>query len=261
MNWHSAIYVGSVMHRRLRPVGHTFRYRCFWLLLDLAELDALNARLRLFGHKCKRLFSFQPADHGDGTDTPLRTQVDRLLTASGIDLAGGAVKLLCMPRTLGYSFNPLSIYFCHHADGRLLALIHQVHNTFGGRHTYVMPVAPVRCDGATIVQRCGKSFYVSPFLGMDLRYDFRVRPPAKRVAVAIRASSPEGPMLDACLSGEHRPLTDGALLRAFLAVPAVSLKVIAAIHWEAVRLWWKGLQFHREPSSTRGSPLKPQSSP
>jgi len=233
----SALYVGSVVHRRLRPRAHEFRYRCFWLLIDLAELERLSARLRLFSHGRFNLFSFQARDHGDGGATPLREQIDRLLLEQGIELGGGAVRLLCMPRTLGYAFNPLSIYFCYRADGRLAALVHQVHNTFGERHAYVLPVT----GEETVKQACAKTFTVSPFLEMDLGYEFRIKPPLERVAVAIRAARAGATMLTACLSGTRRDLTDAALLRVFLAIPAATLKVIAAIHWEALRLWLKGV--------------------
>ena len=177
----SAIYVGSVMHRRLRPRPHRFRYRAFWLLLDLDELDHLSASLRWFSYNRRNLFSLFDTDHGDGTATPLRRQAEAQLASAGIALPGGRIALLCMPRTLGYSFNPLSIYFCYDADGRLSALIHQVHNTFGERHSYVLAV-----EGAqqTQHQRCRKKFYVSPFLDMDLTYDFRIcrsrGPPIRR---------------------------------------------------------------------------------
>ncbi|MGC2011685.1 MAG: DUF1365 family protein, partial [Pseudolabrys sp.] len=140
MNSRSALYVGSVMHRRVRPRVHKFRYRAFWFLVDLDELPEIAGRLRLFSHNRFNLFSFQDKDHGDGTATPLRAQVERQLGEAGIHLAGGPIRLLCMPRTLAYCFNPLSIYFCYRADGTLAALVYQVHNTFGERHSYAMLV-------------------------------------------------------------------------------------------------------------------------
>ena len=146
----SSLYVGSVMHRRTRPRVHHFRYAAFWLLLDLDELPRLSAKLRLLSHNGSNLFSIFDEDHGDGSSTPLRLQVERQLREAGVDTTGIRISLLCLPRTFGYCFNPLSIYFCHRADGALAALIYQVHNTFGERHSYVLPVGRslARCSSA-----------------------------------------------------------------------------------------------------------------
>jgi len=253
MTGSSSLYVGSVMHRRLQPRAHSFRYRAFWCLFDLDELPELSGRLRCFSHNRFNLFSLHDIDHGDGSATTLRKQAECLLAGAGVDLAGGPIRLLCMPRTWGWGFNPLSIYFCYRNDGQLAALIHQVHNTFGKRHSYVIPVS-----GDHEVQRhnCWKRFYVSPFLDMDLRYDFRIAGPDEGVRVGICASAPSGmPVLNAVLTGTRRPLTDRNLLLLAAAIPAVTLKVIAAIHWEALRLWFKGLRFQAPPNeaSTAGT--------
>lgn len=241
----SSIYVGSIMHRRLRPRRHHFRYRAYWLLLDLDEIETLSKRLRCFSYNGPNLFSFYDSDHGDGTKSPLRAQIDRQLCEAGIDISGGRVTLLCMPRMLGYCFNPLSIFFCHRDDGDLAAIVYQVHNTFAERHSYVIAVEGA---GNAVRQNCRKRFYVSPFLDMDLRYDFRIVGPDSRVAVAIAASGPEGPVLSAVLTGARRPLTDRNLASVFLRIPAVTLKVIAGIHWEALKLWIKRIGFRRRPA-------------
>jgi DUF1365 family protein len=247
MTLRSALYVGSVMHRRLRPHAHHFRYRAFWLLIDLDELPGLSKGLWLLSHNKFNLFSLHDADHGDGTSTPLRVQVERELGGAGLELGGGRISLLAMPRTLGCGFNPLSIYFCHRADGTLAALVYQVHNTFGERHSYVIPVQQV--SSRSVHQRCRKDFHVSPFLDMNLIYEFRVTGPNDRLAVGIRASTPSGPLLTAVLTGTRKALTDRALMRVGLAVPAVTAKVTAAIHWEALRLWLKGMRYRRKPAA------------
>ena len=244
MTVRSSLYTGSVMHRRLHPRRHRFRYRAFWLLLDLDELDALPRQLRWFSYNRPNVFSLYDRDHGDGSATPLRAQIAARLRDADIDIAGGRIDLLCMPRTLGYCFNPLSIFFCYRADGALAALIYQVHNTFSERHSYVIRVER---DGGSLRQRCRKLFYVSPFLDMDMRYDFRIEGPDERLVVGICASSSAGPMLSAVLSGDRQPLSDRALRRVFLTIPAVTLKVVAAIHWEAVRLWAKRIGVRRRP--------------
>ena len=240
MSFRSALYVGSVFHRRFAPRAHKFRYRLFWLLADLDELDALGAGLWTLSHNRANLFSLNDSDHGDGGSTPLRAQAEAKLREVGVDLAGGRIELLCTPRTLGYAFNPLSVYFCHRADGALAALIYQVHNTFGERHSYVLPAANGPGDTR---QSCDKQFFVSPFLPMGLRYEFHVTNPAETLTVAIKVGGPDGPSLWAALNGRRRELTDGALLRAALAIPAIGLKTMAAIHWEAMRLLAKGVPY------------------
>lgn len=251
MTLQSALYVGAVMHRRLRPTMHQFRYRAFWLLIDLDELPVWAARLRLFSHGRFNLFALHEADHGDGSATPLRVQAERQLSEAGIDIAGGPIRLLCMPRTLGYSFNPISIYFCHRRCGELVAIIYEVHNTFGERHSYVCSVEP-KIDA--VRQTARKVFYVSPFMEMDLAYQFRLIAPAERISVMIDASKGDRRVLHACLTGVRRELTDRTLLRLFFSIPLITAKVILAIHWEALRLWLKGMRL--APSShPRGSSI------
>jgi DUF1365 family protein len=242
----SAIYVGSVTHHRLRPRTHRLRYRAFWMLLDLDEVAALGNRLRLFSCHRFNLFGLRHADHGAGTDEPLRDQVVRHLAAAGIDIEGGAIRLFCMPRILGYAFNPLSVYFCHRRNGELAALLYEVHNTFGERHTYLAPVTDP--DAAAISQRCDKAFHVSPFIPMAMRYEFRVVPPRDRIAVTIGVSDGDGLLLTATLAGRRTDLTDAALLRVFVTHPLMTLTVIGAIHWEALRLWWKGVPVLSHPA-------------
>jgi DUF1365 family protein len=246
MSWQSALYVGAVMHRRLRPKLHQFRYRAFWLLIDLDEIPDLTARLKLFSHNRFNLFALHEADLGDGSATPLRMQAERLLAKAGIDIAGGAIRLLCMPRTLGYSFNPISIYYCHRSGGELAAIIYEVHNTFGERHSYVASVATKSDE---IRQNCRKAFYVSPFMDMDLAYQVRLTAPAARVAVGINASKGGERVRHASLAGLRRELTDRALLQTFLRIPLVTAKVTLAIHWEALRLWLKGMRLRTRPAA------------
>jgi DUF1365 family protein len=245
MSLRSAIYVGSVMHRRLQPRVHRFRYRAFWLFLDLDELDSLGKRLRWFSHNRPNVFSLHDKDHGDGSSTPLRAQIEDKLRQARIDISGGSIQLLCMPRTLGYCFNPLSVYFCSRADGSPAALVYQVHNTFGERHSYVIPV--LRHDGE-LRQSCQKALYVSPFMDMNMRYDFRVSGPGSHLTVGIRVSTSDGPVLNAVLTGKRRLLIDRHLVSAFVSIPAITVKVIAAIHWEALRLWLKGLRLIPRPA-------------
>lgn len=241
---HSALYTGQVTHRRIQPKPHKLRYNVFWLLLDLDEIDALDRKLWLFSRRRWNAASFFDTDHGDGSNVPLRNQVEGHLAKAGIDLGGGAIRLFCMPRIFGYGFNPISIYFCHRVDASLAAILYEVTNTFKQRHSYLIPVEPG--DGP-IVQNCEKCFYVSPFMDMKMRYEFRVVAPSERLSVAIRASDNAGLAIVASLAAQRKALTNWALLRSLLSMPFLTLKVVAAIHWHAVILWLKGISLKSRP--------------
>ncbi|RVT92004.1 DUF1365 domain-containing protein [Rhodovarius crocodyli] len=241
----SAIYEGAVVHSRLRPVRHRLRYRMLNLLLDLDEMPGLSDRLRLFGHNRRALFSFHDRDHGDGSAVPLARQIDGWLAGAGLQ-TGGRILALCMPRVLGMVFNPITVYFCHRADGTLQAMLYEVNNTFGQRHSYLLPVTD---QGPDIRQRCDKRFYVSPFMDMDQSYAFRLTRPGETVALGVEARDAGGPLLFAAFSGRRRDLSDAALLRSFLAHPLLALRVLAGIHWEALKLWRKGMRLRPRPAA------------
>ena len=244
----SGVYEGTVYHKRLRPRLHAFRYRVFSLLLDLDELSTLHRRLRLFSHNGWNLFSFLDRDHGIGRPASLRAWVDACLAGVGVAIPGGRVTLLCYPRILGYVFNPLSVYFCHRAEGQLVAVIYEVRNTFGERHAYVLPH-----DGAGAVrQGCRKAFYVSPFNDVSGGYRFKVLPPADTVSIHIDHHDGGGDLFRAGFTGRRTGLSDRALLALALRYPLMTLKVIAAIHWEAFRLLIKGVPLRLNRRDTRG---------
>lgn len=250
----AALYHGLVVHRRFAPKVHTLRYRMFMALLDIDRLDALGCRLRLFSHNRFNLFAFHDRDHLP-RDAPagatLRGMVERHLGDAGVVLGGGAIRLLSLPRILGHAFNPLSVYFCHGTDGALAAILYEVSNTFGQRHTYVIPVASRVEDSAAepvVRQRCDKVFYVSPFLDLDLVYDFRIVPPGDEIAVAVDGSKGGTRLIAASFAGRRRAFSDASLLRSFLGHPLVSLMVVAGIHWEALKLWRKGIGLRSRPA-------------
>jgi DUF1365 family protein len=243
----SALYIGQVMHHRVRPKMHRLRYRIFSLLLDLDEIDGLAARLRLFSHNRFNLFAFRDRDYAGGTTEPLRDQIERHMRGAGLTPDGGAIRLLTMPRILGFAFNPLSVWFCHRRDGTLATILYEVNNTFGERHSYMLPVEADR-PGAAVRQDCAKRFHVSPFLGLDMRYGFRVLPPAARLSIAVTAADAEGTMLTAVHSATRTDLTDAALARAFVTHPLLTLKVVGGILWEALLLWIKGVRVHPHPA-------------
>lgn len=242
----SAIYCGTVAHKRLRPKVHALKYRAFWMLFDLDELPGLSRSRKLFAYNRFGLFSFYDRDHGDGSATPLRGQIETHLAQAGIAFDGGPIQLLCMPRILGYVFNPINVYFCHRRDGSVAAMLYEVNNTFGQRHSYLIPVEPGA--GRTISQSCIKRLYVSPFNDMDMSYAFKVQPPAASVAVAVDVLDAEGLMITTSLSGKRREFTDAEMAGTFARYPLLTLKVIAGIHWEALQLWLKGMKItHRPP--------------
>jgi uncharacterized protein len=236
----ASLYVGEVMHARLKPMSHRFSYRVLSLLIDLDRLKAADRQSPLFGVNRPALYSFREADHGDRDGSPLRTYAQACAAGHGIDLSGGRVLLLCYPRLLGYTFNPLSVYFCYRADGELALIIYEVRNTFGEIHSYVLPVNPADVSDAGVRQSHDKLFYVSPFIEMAMRYHFRVLPPREQVKLRILETDRSGPLLAATFNGHRRALNNVELLRAFVALPLVTLKIVAAIHWEALRLWVKG---------------------
>jgi uncharacterized protein len=250
----AALYFGEVVHARLKPVRHRFRYRVMSLLIDLDELDAADRQSPLFGVNRAALYSFNEADHGDRDGSRLREYAQQRARETGIDLTGGRVLLLCYPRLLGYTFNPLSVYFCYRSDGRLVLVIYEVRNTFGQIHAYVLPVDPDAASDSGIRQAHDKLFYVSPFIEMAMRYHFRILPPADSVKLRILETDSEGPLLAATFNGHRHPLNTLELLRSFFALPIVTVKIIAAIHWEALRLWLKGVRLvpHRNGSAQSG---------
>jgi len=249
----SGIYTGRVNHARTKPRRHRLAYRIFMLLIDLDELDALKP-FRLLGIGRFSLLGFDPGRHGDGSGRPLKAQVEALLADAGI-AHGGPVRVLAMPQVLGRAFNPLTVYFCHDRAGALSAILYEVNNTFGERHRYLIP-AP---DADVISQACGKAFYVSPFMDMALSYAFHLRRPDQTVMVAVNVSDAEGLLLSASFAGERQDMSDAALFRAWAGRPWMTVGVLAAIHWEALKIWLKGEKIrHRTPARPNGLTVAPQ---
>lgn len=225
---------------RLTPFAHRFRYRVFALLLDIDRLDEALAPLRLIALDRFGPLAFHRRDHGARDGSDLRPWVEAQLAESGHP-APARIRILCFPRILGYVFNPLSVYYCEDADGRLTHVVYEVKNTFGDQHAYVLPAD---ADGhGTIRHGVDKGFYVSPFIAMDQSYRFTLRAPGDRLALKIRQHDGSGPWLIATQSGIRRPLSDRALAREWATHPLMTFKVMAAIHWEALRLAIKGARF------------------
>lgn len=249
------LYPGKVMHARLNPFGHRFTYRVFTCLFDIDRLDDAAGMSAIFSVNRFNLVSFHERDHCPGGDTTqgLRARVDTMLETCGLDRPA-AVRLLAYPRLFGFVFNPLSVYFCHDDDGALQTVIYEVRNTFGEHHSYVCAIEPGQLTDAGVRQSREKIFYVSPFIDLGARYHFRVLPPGESVRVRIFETENDAPLLSATFSGEARPFTTATLAGQLARLPLMTLSIVASIHWQALKLWWKGAKFH-----SRGKPPEPVS--
>ncbi|WP_353219170.1 DUF1365 domain-containing protein [Salinisphaera sp. S4-8] len=243
------LYRCRVMHRRPGPPRYRFGYRSFYLLLDIDAIDQACAASPLISRNRFNVLSFNDADHGPHeAGANLRLWLDTLLGDQGIDLAGGCVQLLTMPRVLGYGFNPISVFYCEHADDSLRAIVVEVHNTFGEHHFYVLHEqgAPMSWRAA---QHKAKAFHVSPFFDRSGGYRFHFAEPGEQLGMGIRLFEADGEhmRIATTLTGERRALTTANILKAVCRVPLMTIKVVAAIHWQAFKLWLRGAVFHRKP--------------
>jgi uncharacterized protein len=237
---HSCLYRGEVVHRRLAPLRHELRYKVFNFFCDINELPKLSRTLRFFSYNRFNLFSIDDRMHGPGDGTPIREHVWGLVGKSGADVK--RVYMFCYPKVLGYVFNPLTVYYGFDAADQLRLMIYEVNNTFGERHSYVIPVE----DGQQ--QSCKKKFYVSPFNEVEGHYDFSIHSPGNELKLGITLTNSHGPCLKAWFSGTRQPLTNANLLRSFFSLPLMPFRIISGIHWEALKLWAKGMKLVSRPA-------------
>ena len=250
----ASLYVGDVMHARMKPFTNRFRYRVFSLLIDIDRLDEANRQSAFFSVGRFNLLSWSPRDHGPRDGSNVRAHIDELLSKAGVNENAARVELLCYPRILGLVFNPLSVFYCYDANDGINALVYEVRNTFGMIHSYVAPVSAQQRRQSEIRQERDKLFHVSPFLDMTMRYRFRLQPPSERLRLRILETDATGPILAASFSGSRLDLTNSSALRVFLAIPLLTLKIVGGIHWEALKIWLKGARFHRSvPPASRAS--------
>ena len=244
----SCIYNGFVSHTRYKPVKHSLRYNTFSLFIDLDEIENLSKNNFIFSFNKFNIFSFFNKDHGDRDGLCLKNWVLNKLKKFDINKDINNIKLLCYPRVFGYVFNPLSIFYCYE-NKNLRAVMYEVKNTFNEQHTYIFKVK----SNNEISQKCKKKFYVSPFMDMETQYEFKLLNPDENLSVLIKQSDKDGIVLTAVQKGTKKEFNMKQLLVNFVLYPLMTLKIIGAIHYEALRLWKKGAKYRSRDNKTKNN--------
>ncbi len=243
----STLYTGYVYHKRHQPFEHDFRYKVYSFFIDLDDLTT-QKRWRFLSYNAFNLFSISDKKNGQRDGTPIKTWIKNCAQERGLDLSDGKIFMLTFPRILGWSFSPLTLYFCYDNSRNLCAILYQVKNTFGQQHCYFIPVRETDLKaGGWIEQSCDKVFYVSPFIQMDCLYRFRLQQPSHTLNIAIHQFQPDGKILTATWDGQAAPLKDTTMLKAFFSIPLQIVKITFGIHWQALKLWIKGAKYIKRP--------------
>ena len=235
----SSIYNGTVVHKRFKPRIHFFRYKVFSLLIDLSELSTLDKKINFFSYNRFNLISFFDKDHGERDGTSLIEWVKKNLKENNIDAEEIKIRLLCYPRILGYVFNPLSVFYIYNNNEKLISILYEVKNTFGEQHTYIFKIE----NDNLLQHNCEKKFHVSPFIEMNCNYFFRILKPSEKISVIIDQYQSNEKILFASQDGKRADLTSAELMKSYLKHPLMTFKIISAIHFEAFKLWAKGIKF------------------
>ena len=246
----SCIYSGLVTHKRFKPKKHFFSYKTFSLFIHLNEIDYLEKKIKFFSYNKFNILSFYNIDHGARNGTSLIKWAKTILAKKKININGGKIMLLCFPRFFGYVFNPLSVFYCYDKNSRLRAVLYEVKNTFNEQHIYVFRCKP---SSNIILHKCNKKFHVSPFIEMKTFYNFRLSHPNDRISVIIKQRDSRGPLLLASQVGKRIELNSLNLFYQFLKHPLMSFKIIVAIHFEAFRLWIKGIKLVRKDNKIKNN--------
>lgn len=247
MSLEPAIYHGSLRHRRFKPTSHEFTYPVFMAFLNIDTIPGTMAQARFAGYNCFNWASFHESDHfGDATQS-LRSRLRCSAEAQGVEFPDGPVFLLTNLRYLGYCFNPISLYYCYPKSGGTPTVVAEVCNTFGETQNYFLGGHNSVPSEHSLRFRCPKTFHVSPFMDMGLEYDFTLTEPREQLVVHMNTLEQGASFFDATLTLEREPWTSGNLTRALLRQPWHTGKIISAIHWEAIRLWWKGTPVYKHP--------------
>ena len=235
----SCIYNGTVIHKRFKPKIHFFKYKVFSLLIDLSELNNLDKKVGFFSYNKFNLISFFDKDHGDRDGSSIINWVKKNLKENDVNCENIRIKLLCYPRIFGYVFNPLSIFYVYDKNDKLISLLYEVKNTFGEQHTYIFKIK----ENNLLKHNCEKKFHVSPFIEMNCSYFFRTLKPADKISIIIDQYQLNEKILYASQDGKRTDFTTSELIKSYLKHPLMTFKVIAAIHFEAFKLWTKGIRF------------------
>ena len=246
----SCIYSGYVTHKRFKPKKHFFTYKTFSLLIDLNEVKKLEKNIKFFSYNKFNILSFYDIDHGPRDGSSIIKWVKKILASSKINIDKGKIKLLCFPRFFGYVFNPLSIFYCYDKKSKLKAVLYEVKNTFNEQHTYIFRS---KSSSNLILHKCEKKFYVSPFISMKTFYNFRLSKPKNNINILIQQRDLKGPLLIAHQTGKKIKLTSQNLFFQFMSHPLMSFKVILAIHFEAFRLWTKGIKLVKKNNKIKNN--------
>jgi len=236
----SYIYTGTVIHKRFKPKIHKFSYKVFSLLIDLSEIDLLHKTLRIFSYNKFNIVSFFNKDHGPRDGSSLKNWVIDNLKKNNIESNEVKIKLLCYPRIFGYVFNPLSVFYVYDKNSDLIVILYEVKNTFGEQHSYIFKT---KKEQNLIQHVCKKKFHVSPFIEMNCVYFFRLLKPGNKISVIIDVQDSEGKILYASQDGVKSELNNNNLFKSYLKHPLMTFKIILAIHFEAFKLWTKGIKF------------------
>tara|TARA_B100001123_G_scaffold443500_1_gene589706 strand:+ start:29 stop:799 length:771 start_codon:yes stop_codon:yes gene_type:complete len=246
----SFIYNGQVIHKRFKPKEHFFRYKVFSLFLDLSEIKFIEKKISFFSYNKFNLISFFDKDHGSRNGSSLSEWVKNNLKRSGLNTKDIKIKLLCYPRILGYVFNPLSIFFVYNSKSSLIAILYEVKNTFGEQHTYVFRT---NSSGKKIQNNCEKKFYVSPFMDLSSKYYFKILVSKSKLSVVIDQRDNEGKLLYASQDGIRSELSSRNLILSYMKHPLMTFKIISAIHFEALRLWIKGIKLIKKEKKIKNN--------
>ena len=246
----SFIYNGKVIHKRFKPKKHFFKYNVFSLFLDLSEIKEIDKRISFFSYNKFNLISFYEKDHGQRDGSSLSSWVKYNLKKTGIKNNNIKIKLLCYPRIFGYVFNPLSIFFVYDKNSSLIAILYEVKNTFGEQHTYVFKASLRK---KKIENKCEKKFYVSPFMDLSSKYFFKIYEPQKKLSVVINQIDNQGKLLYASQDGVRSQFTAKNLVFSYIRHPLMTFKIISAIHFEALRLWLKGIKLMKKEKNIKNN--------
>lgn len=243
----SQIYLGQVMHQRFFPMQYQFRYGVMSLRVDIDEIESESNQLRWLSLNRFNLFSLHFKDYGARkTNQAWRVWADKLLAEYGLPEAAHKIELVCFPRFMNITFNPLAMWYAYNQKGEMIGIIGEVSNTFGQWHHYVLtnhgkPLAN------SVKAHAKKVFHVSPFIGMDCQYQFRFSKPGDQYKMGIYQTENNQQVLISTQVGQAQTLSDKNLIKAALKHPFNTLKVLVMIHWWALKIWLKGGKFHKTP--------------